>query len=322
MDVKVRIDRSLPVSIHDQLTGQIKYAITTGQLKPGEPLPSAGRLAEELGVSPATVWQVYRDLRREGFLRAKAGSGTFVADVMTHEAINMSRRSGRLWEIMDAAIREARSEGFADAEIGRTVFARLATVVQPQQEIALGLIGTAKPATIFYAEDIAKILQDVPVRVRVFTINEFYDDPRGVRDQLRTVKLILTPANLSPEVKRFLQDEDVPIVQLSFTISDITRETLVRLPRVQPVGIVATFPEFLLTLIETVQLYYPLDEKPLCSIVTDEERTRDVVSRVKLVIYATGSEIVLEWLPPNVQTVEYLHKPDPTMVEMIRTLLA
>jgi len=60
--VKVRIDRSLPVSIHDQVKGQIQYAIITGKLKPGELLPSVRGLAERLGVAPATVSQVYREL--------------------------------------------------------------------------------------------------------------------------------------------------------------------------------------------------------------------------------------------------------------------
>jgi len=320
--MKVRIDRSLPVSIHDQVKGQIQYAIITGKLKPGELLPSVRGLAERLGVAPATVGQVYRELGREGFLCARAGSGTCVAEAFTLEGAGMGYPSSKLAELIDAAISQARSEGFTDAEIGRTVFARLAASGWLRQEVTLGLIGVAEEATNFYAEEIARILRGMSVRVLPFTINQFHDDPQGARDCLRETDVVLAPANLVPEVRSFLQGADIRIVNLSFTMSDVTRETLVRLPRMQPVGIVATFAEFLLPLIDMVRQYYPLDENPLCSVVTDEERTRDILSRVRLVIYATGSERILEWLPPNVQAVEYLHKPDPAMVQILRTLLA
>jgi len=320
--MNIRIDRSLPVSIHHQVRGQIQYAIITGELKRGELMPSVRSLAERLGVAPATVLQAYQELAREGLLHARAGVGTFVANALMPKTTNTTHLTTKLAEIIDAAIIQARSEGFTNAEIGRAVFARLAAEVEPRKEVNLGLVGVAEQATNFYAEEIAKILRNMPVRVVPFTTNQFYEDPEGVRRRLRETKLLLAPANLAPEVRSFLQDENIRILKLSFVISDVTRETLVRLPRVQPVGIVATFPEFLLTLIDAVRHYYPLDEKPLCSIVSDEERTRHILSRVKLVIYATGSERILEWLPPNVQAVEYLHRPDPAVVKMLKTLLA
>lgn len=285
-------------------------------------MPSVRSLAERLGVAPTTVLQAYRELAREGLLHARAGVGTCVAKALIPGNTNTIHLTTKLGEIIDAAIIQARSEGFTSAEIGRVVFARLAAEVEPRREVELGLVGVAEQATNFYAGEIAKILRDMPVRVMPFTMNQFYEDPEGVRSRLREAKFVLAPANLAPEVRSFLQDEDIRILKLSFVISDVTREILVRLPRVQPVGIVATFPEFLLTLIEAVRHYYPLDEKPLCSIVSDEERTRYILSRVRLVIYATGSERVLEWLPPSVQAVEYLHKPDSAMVKMLKTLLA
>ena len=58
--VKIRIDRDLPVSLSQQLRGQIEYGIVCGEIPPGTQLPSVRELAGELGIGTVTVSQVYR----------------------------------------------------------------------------------------------------------------------------------------------------------------------------------------------------------------------------------------------------------------------
>lgn len=144
MDITIRIDRSLPVSIHHQVRGQIEYAIITGELKPGELMPSVRSLAQRLGVAPATVLQAYRELAREGLLHARVGVGTFVSNALISKNTNIIHLTTKLAEIIDAAIIQARSEGFTSAEIGRAVFARLAAEVGLPKEVNLGLVGVAE----------------------------------------------------------------------------------------------------------------------------------------------------------------------------------
>ncbi|MDQ6829684.1 MAG: GntR family transcriptional regulator [Gemmatimonadota bacterium] len=59
----------------------MKVAITAGELRPGEGLPSVRSLATELRVNPATVVQAYRQLETDGCVEMRQGSGTFVSDV-------------------------------------------------------------------------------------------------------------------------------------------------------------------------------------------------------------------------------------------------
>ena len=59
---------------------QVKHAIETGALRPGEQLPSIRPLAEELVVNPNTVAKAYRELEHEGVIELRQGAGAFVSD--------------------------------------------------------------------------------------------------------------------------------------------------------------------------------------------------------------------------------------------------
>ncbi|MFC4326620.1 PLP-dependent aminotransferase family protein [Streptomyces andamanensis] len=62
------------------LTDALREAVRTGRLAPGTRLPSSRSLAADLGVARNTVADAYADLVAEGWLTARQGSGTQVAD--------------------------------------------------------------------------------------------------------------------------------------------------------------------------------------------------------------------------------------------------
>ncbi len=68
------------VPIYVQLMEQVKYAIETGAIRPGEQLPAIRKVAEDLVINPNTVAKVYRELEHEGVIELRQGSGAFVAD--------------------------------------------------------------------------------------------------------------------------------------------------------------------------------------------------------------------------------------------------
>lgn len=68
------------VPIYLQLIDQIKHAIETGALRPGEQLPGIRNLAEKLVMNPNTIAKVYRELEHEGLLEIRHGTGAFVTD--------------------------------------------------------------------------------------------------------------------------------------------------------------------------------------------------------------------------------------------------
>ncbi|SDN00783.1 GntR family transcriptional regulator / MocR family aminotransferase [Streptomyces sp. cf386] len=62
------------------LTDALRDAVRTGRLAPGTRLPSSRSLAADLGIARNTVAEAYTDLVAEGWLTARQGSGTRVAE--------------------------------------------------------------------------------------------------------------------------------------------------------------------------------------------------------------------------------------------------
>jgi GntR family transcriptional regulator / MocR family aminotransferase len=78
-DVLLTLDRSRPEPLRVQLERELREAIRSGRLGPGERLPSSRAMAAELGISRGLVLECYSQLQAEGFLTAASGSATRVA---------------------------------------------------------------------------------------------------------------------------------------------------------------------------------------------------------------------------------------------------
>jgi GntR family transcriptional regulator / MocR family aminotransferase len=87
MDLAITLDQRSTTPLHKQLYEELRRAILTGRLKPGERVPSTRGLSLSLGVSRATVTQSYEQLLSEGYLRAETGSGTFVGCELPDELL-------------------------------------------------------------------------------------------------------------------------------------------------------------------------------------------------------------------------------------------
>lgn len=98
----MRIDRSDPTLLHDQVAAQIRSAIADGEARPGERLPPARDLAAVLGVNVNTVLRALRLLRDEGLLEFRRGLGIRVTgtpqrgEVLTkaRELVQLGRAHG------------------------------------------------------------------------------------------------------------------------------------------------------------------------------------------------------------------------------------
>lgn len=64
--------------LHAQLTRALKSAVFAGRVSEGARLPATRQLARELGLSRNTVLAAYEQLRAEGFVDGRVGSGSYV----------------------------------------------------------------------------------------------------------------------------------------------------------------------------------------------------------------------------------------------------
>ena len=81
------------VPIYRQIQDQIRFGISSGQLKRGEQLPTVRSLAAELSVNPNTVIKAYTELEREGVLTTEQGTGTFVGQESTSKLSGADRET-------------------------------------------------------------------------------------------------------------------------------------------------------------------------------------------------------------------------------------
>ncbi len=73
------LDPAAAEPLHRQVYDGLRAAILSGELGAGERLPATRSLAETLSLSRATISDAYGQLRAEGYIHGRRGSGTFVA---------------------------------------------------------------------------------------------------------------------------------------------------------------------------------------------------------------------------------------------------
>jgi GntR family transcriptional regulator len=112
-----RINPSSGVPVYLQLIDQVKYAVETGALRPGEQLPAIRKLAGDLVINPNTVVRAYRELVHEKIVELKQGSGAFISESVAGRINEMGK--GR--KIVQSVIERLRSLGLSEKEMRRMI---------------------------------------------------------------------------------------------------------------------------------------------------------------------------------------------------------
>ena len=114
----LRIDAS-GVPIYVQLREQLLQAIGSGQLSPGDQLPTMRQVAITLKVDLNTVQRAYASLERDGVLSTLRGRGTFVAQ--TPPPIDPALRKSNIEGLAYKTIATARSLGIDPEDVARAI---------------------------------------------------------------------------------------------------------------------------------------------------------------------------------------------------------
>jgi GntR family transcriptional regulator len=121
--MKFLLNPSAGQPLYLQLIHQIRHAIETGVLRPGDALPGLRVLAQELVVSPNTVVKAYDLLERDGLIEIRHGAGAYVA-----ARRGMKPRADRLrtaQERVRALIMRLQADGLSEEEMQRLFEAEL-----------------------------------------------------------------------------------------------------------------------------------------------------------------------------------------------------
>ncbi len=76
--MRKRLDSDSPIPLYWQVAEALRYRVATGELTPGERLPSLREAAEAWGINMHTVRRAYAELAGLGIVEVRARSGTVV----------------------------------------------------------------------------------------------------------------------------------------------------------------------------------------------------------------------------------------------------
>lgn len=73
------VDTSAPAYVYMQVADHVAWQIRVGRLQPGARLAGERDLAQEYGVSIASIRRAVQELRERGLVRTLPAKGTFIA---------------------------------------------------------------------------------------------------------------------------------------------------------------------------------------------------------------------------------------------------
>ncbi len=112
--IEFQLDTASGVATYMQLVQQVRQALRLGLLVPGDQLPTAQQVVAKLAINPNTVLKAYRDLEREGLVRARPGQGTFVVGSLPRSDPKVQ---ARFVASMSTWLRSARLAGLGPDDI-------------------------------------------------------------------------------------------------------------------------------------------------------------------------------------------------------------
>jgi len=98
-----------------QIVDAVRMKIATGELRPGDQLPSVRGLAQQLTINPNTVAKAYAELTAEGWLDSRQGLGLYVAT--PRQRLSDAERERRLDEAIQRLLQDVVALGFDADEV-------------------------------------------------------------------------------------------------------------------------------------------------------------------------------------------------------------
>jgi GntR family transcriptional regulator len=221
------INKKSPLGIKEQLKRQIRTLAESGDLSPGQQLPSARDMATMLRINRNTVSHAYKELAAEGGLEIIMGSGTYVRKGWVKKD---TRELGRIYE---HAVTEAKRRGFTTEEVEQ-YFLNQVLVCSKFAEAAQVLVVDCNDEAIAYMCETLE--NELPVKTTGALIQELEKDQPEVTAPIHHKDLIVCGFNHVQELKVALIQCDVEIVPLMLKPDFGVMNEMLRLPDGTRVG--------------------------------------------------------------------------------------
>ncbi|MBQ5734784.1 MAG: GntR family transcriptional regulator [Lachnospiraceae bacterium] len=113
--MNILLSNSSDKPIYEQIISQVIAQIISGELSPGDSLPSMRALAKDLRISVITTKRAYEELERLGYIITSVGRGSFVAE--TNTELLHEEKLKIIEEYIGKAVEEAKIIGLSEEDI-------------------------------------------------------------------------------------------------------------------------------------------------------------------------------------------------------------
>lgn len=117
LNIVLELGSSTP--IYAQIVEQIREQLNSGELKPGDQLPTVRQLASELRVNFNTIARAYRLLDEAGLISTQRGRGTYLLEHDSGKADDIVRKM-TIEEQVQRTIQSLVRQGYTEDEIVST----------------------------------------------------------------------------------------------------------------------------------------------------------------------------------------------------------
>ena len=128
-----KLDQISSTPLYQQISDQVKHLIATGQLKPGEHLPTVRQLAKSLKINIGTVVRAYQILEQERVVVSRRGGGTIVSTGSTDPHMLMMRQR-ELSSIISSNIIDLLSIGYSPEELQTAFYMHISRWFEARNE--------------------------------------------------------------------------------------------------------------------------------------------------------------------------------------------
>ncbi|MFC4809707.1 GntR family transcriptional regulator [Paenibacillus sp. GCM10023250] len=224
-NLMLKIDPNLTFGVNTQIKEQLKWLIGTRKIEPGDMLPAASQLADDLLLNRNTVNWVYNQLRDEGLVTIHKGRGTIVTRGPEVQKLQNEREPMyRLFiETIDSAKKEAIDlQSFFMAGLAFVLLQETA-MNQPKRIV---FVECGEHDYLFYQSEIQRI---TGCEVTVLFIEQLEREQLAVSDLLSPSDILITTVNHADSLRKIMGGHDYHIHVIGATIDPQTLLSLAKL---------------------------------------------------------------------------------------------
>lgn len=311
------IDKKSGFSIKAQLAEQIKFLIKTGKLQPHEKLPTVRQLAGFLRINQNTVFTVYKELEKEGFLYCQHGKGCFVAE----QNIRAEEKTiSELLEILDEALAKAKAKGISLEEFALAAFSKVQIESRKKlRDLEVHFIECNHADLKFYKGELEK---EMGVEIKTFLLGDLEQQVKTGGYPPKAADLAVTTFFHLSEVKELLKDSSLEVVGLMAGPSIKTLLELSNLPEKTRLGIVCASLHGAKNMERSILSTGLTNVKPVPFTISDPDQFQETVQEIDIVLTSQGVVGEVEpQLPSGVKLIVYDRVLDQGSVQMLKDVM-